>query len=300
MRGFSIAAVLLASASACSAAPVSGIYLSKTFNHVLMIQMVKTPDGHVQGRIEEITLNSDGTLKDDNFPLDGAIDGDQVTLKANELFGMGDTLSGTVDGTTLRLMANNGQNTLIKSDITGVAKAKADLQAAGNNIISSNQRAQAQAQRQSDYQNLATTGQAFEKLPGALAKLENSTDERLASYKQRRDKIAQSIKALKVKWFLTPNEDRGYVEGDIQSQQSDMHALESDFRADETGLSGLFDRIRDTISGFKTQCASAVRTNEPTVPQCANADTFMAEYQISRDKVRINWQSMEQTFATQK
>jgi len=296
MKGFIIAAALLTSASTCSAASVSGIYLSKLSNHFLMIQMVKTPDGHVQGRLEEIILNGDGTLKDDTFPLDGAIDGDQITLKANELFGMGDSFSGTVDGTTLRLIMNNGQNTLFKSDMAGMSKAKADLQTAGINIIAGNQRAKAEAQRQADFQSLQSDAQAFEKLVFGLSDVETGSGAILADFKQRHDRIVGNIDALKAKWLLTPPEDKGSVEGDIQSQQGDMQALGGDFRAKESRLSGLYDQIRSGINDFKAKCANAIKANEPTVPQCNSADTYMAKYQASRAKVRTTWLDSEQMF----
>jgi len=307
MRSLLLALALIGLTGCADAAPVSGIYLSKSLNKVMMIQMVKTPDGHVQGRIEELILNTDGTLKDNDFALDGAIDGNQVTLKANELLGMGDTYIGTVDGTTLRLMMVNGQNTLIKSDMATFANAKAALQNKGSNIIAANKRANDQAQRkaeydqavakrQSDFQNLQNAAQPFDSLPTQLSTAETDSATYLDKVKQQHDKIADDIAALKARWLVTPPNDRNSIQNDAYGQQNDMTALANEFRANETKLSGAYDLLRNAINDLKARCASAIQLNEPTVPQCDRADTYAAEYQSSRDKVRASWLNTEQMF----
>ena len=45
-----------------------------------MVQIIRTPDQRLAGRIEEVSLGSDGSVQDNSIAMDGAADGSQVTL----------------------------------------------------------------------------------------------------------------------------------------------------------------------------------------------------------------------------
>jgi hypothetical protein len=122
-----------------NAKSISGIYVQKFSNGLEFIQIVATKDGKVAGRGESVILEVDGKLTDNSFALDGSTDGYQISLKSNLIFGFGFTYSGTADGTSLRLISDDGPLHLFKSDLDTFATEKISLQARGQSIASARQ-----------------------------------------------------------------------------------------------------------------------------------------------------------------
>lgn len=69
---------------------VSGVYLGSTPDFVELVQIVKTPDGRLAGRIQSTSLNEKGEIATGSFTLEGATDGKQVILSAKSLLIQGD------------------------------------------------------------------------------------------------------------------------------------------------------------------------------------------------------------------
>ncbi|GAC1419098.1 MAG: hypothetical protein NVSMB6_21020 [Burkholderiaceae bacterium] len=93
---------------------ISGTYVGKASNAAFLIQVVKTSDGHLTGRYEEVDLRPDGKLDNLSDTIEGATDGHTFAAKIGSILGM--AVSGTIEGATLNL--NGGSNfrrTLVKS-----------------------------------------------------------------------------------------------------------------------------------------------------------------------------------------
>lgn len=98
-------------------AQVSGVYLGSTSDFVELVQIVKTPDGRLAGRIQSTSLNEKGEIETGSFSLEGAADGKQVILSAKSLLLQGDlSLSGFVDGELLDLSWPGGHRTYQRGD----------------------------------------------------------------------------------------------------------------------------------------------------------------------------------------
>lgn len=89
--------------SACKK-DVSGSYLVNDNAAVCWLQVVRTPDDHLTGQLVLSELKPDGTIDHQSVSLNGAVNGENVTLTGGGLFGLSTTtLSGTFDGNALTL-----------------------------------------------------------------------------------------------------------------------------------------------------------------------------------------------------
>lgn len=73
-------ALLLATIAGCGERNISGSYLAKGQGSIGWLQIVQTPDKHLTGQYETVTVNNDGKLDYHAAPVTGAIDGETVTL----------------------------------------------------------------------------------------------------------------------------------------------------------------------------------------------------------------------------
>src|SRR6266481_9487753 len=95
-----------------TAASISGTYVGTVPNSTALVQLVQTNDRQVTGRWEITNLQPSGKLETNSFLVTGASDGTTVvlSLKPSALLSDSLTLSGTVDGDTLRLSGSLGQS----------------------------------------------------------------------------------------------------------------------------------------------------------------------------------------------
>jgi len=131
-------AVLLLSVGAAGAhAEVSGVYLGPTPDLVEMVQIIKTPDGRLAGRIESTSINEKGELSTKSLTIEGAADGNQIIVSAKSLLLHGDfSMTGFVDGNLLDLSWPRGHRTYQRGDayayesaITGLEVRAAQIRA---------------------------------------------------------------------------------------------------------------------------------------------------------------------------
>ena len=79
---FVILAVLAMSLVACGKPTVTGTYVGKSGDSVVLLDLVQTGGGQVTGRLEGISLKADGSISDDASAVSGLTDGKSVSLAA--------------------------------------------------------------------------------------------------------------------------------------------------------------------------------------------------------------------------
>ena len=269
----------------CSdAGNISGVYVRESDNQLMFVQIVKTDDGRVTGRSETVTMMDDGSIKDESFPLEGSIDGAQLSLKSNVIFGMGPSFSGTVSGNALTIVGDGGQAVLRRTTLEKFTRQKNDLSALAKTTLASNERAKSESERKAYLKLLGDDGDELEaKLPQAFPLLDQKVDAILSNLQTRHDVISGNIKKLKARWLITPSDEKGSVEGDIQAQEGDMQALAGDFDARVSDVRGFYDQLETAVTEFKNKCEKAASmAYVPLPPQCANAQNYISQYQTSR------------------
>jgi hypothetical protein len=82
---------------------ISGTYVAKSPNEVAFLQLVKTPDSHLTGRLGLVTLGADGTVNQQSVVLSGVVAHNNIILSATAFGVQTATVSGTLDGKQLTL-----------------------------------------------------------------------------------------------------------------------------------------------------------------------------------------------------
>ena len=100
-----ILAALLTACGSQEAAP--GSYLSTSSTNVLFLQWVNN-NGQLSGQLQEVYTTSDNPLhvQQNNEAFTGVLNGSQLSLSIS-LFGVTKTITGTFDGSTLKLVVPN-------------------------------------------------------------------------------------------------------------------------------------------------------------------------------------------------
>lgn len=94
---------------------ISGTYLVSDPSSVVWLQLVRTPDNHLTGQLVVSVLKPDGQINRSSVSIAGAVDGENVTLAGNGLFGLqSGTLSGTLSGGMLTLTGAQAEPIVLK------------------------------------------------------------------------------------------------------------------------------------------------------------------------------------------
>lgn len=277
--------------------PVSGIYIQEFKNAVVFIQIVATPEGKVSGGGEFVLMLPDGSLKDKSFSLEGSLDGDQITLRFNAIFGLGSTLSGTVDGGALRLVSENGQMILLKSDLDTFAQEKSKLAAIGADIVIANKAAKYQAEARDSFDRLTSEGKSLEVNLSKLPQAESDADKFIKQTKQRRDDIVSKIKLLRAKLQFASSDDVGEVESIIGGLISELGGLKSEFEANMHFGAIDYDKLQSRLNNFKSHCDQWMAKYSSTLPlQCKNFQTYVVSYKSSWANMNQKYNEAEKMF----
>lgn len=145
-----LAGAVFGALSACSLGSPSGVYVAKNSSSAALLQIVRSEGGHLNGRFEEVGLESDGSVKDLGADVTGVIDGQNIVISAAPVgLPLGKvTLSGTLQMGHLHLAGSGFGGPLIleldRADERAFDVQAAALRAKGNEIIAANTKAAAE------------------------------------------------------------------------------------------------------------------------------------------------------------
>lgn len=236
--------------SPASAAEVSGVYLGSTPDLVELVQIVKTPDERLAGRIESTTLNEKGEIETNSFMLEGAADGKQVILAAKSLLLHGDvSLTGFVDGDLLDLSWPGGHRTYQRGDSYGYQAAVTGLQASAMQIRTRN----AAERARNEFAAFSRIANGLEaEVPDIREQLAGAGEQYGKLYKRlhNRRRAAASYRSLE-------NGDALAYEADRQAYQAEsaIWRLDSDVQRIHRELSVEFDKVASYAASIQAYCA---------------------------------------------
>ena len=240
-------AILVTSALQTARADVSGMYLGSTSDFVELIQIVKTPDGKLAGRIQSTSLTKEGEIETSSFSLEGAADGKQVILSARSLLLQGDiSLSGFVDSNLLDLSWPGGHRTYQRGDSYEYQAAVTGLEARALQI-----RANLNAEN-----TRSTSAELTEALNGLRSRLPE-TQRQLSSAADYYNELYKKLRKQKrISNAFANGSDIGYaanqkaygIEQEIWRLDRDIESLYEGFRLE-------FDRANKFVASLQTYCA---------------------------------------------
>jgi hypothetical protein len=135
----------------------------------MLIQIVENKDGGITGRLEQVSINTDGTVKDETVSLDGAASGHDLIFKPTSVWFGGLQASGTLSGDHLTL---TGSGFTIEAGISSLENYQAAV-AHLQSIAASDRRRITDAQAEQTRQ--AADAKAVADAANKIAAIENNT-----------------------------------------------------------------------------------------------------------------------------
>jgi len=255
------AALIFGVPTLTQAAGVSGVYVGATADKVIMVQIVQTPDGRLAGRVENVSLASDGSIKDDSVAMDGAADGRQFTIspKSALVATFTDSATGFIDGDLLDLSWQGGHDTLRRSDAYGFETAVAALHTRAAQIVADRDARNATAAKAAAGMALLQAAQRLEDQVDALD--QNSTrviaelaqaDDRYAAlsqasqHKRQQQRVFAVLGGMGVQSMSAGTDAQGLMV-QMEGIHGQVNGLAANVRAD-------LDSVRRTLSEVALAC----------------------------------------------
>jgi hypothetical protein len=238
------------------------------------VQIVRTPDGRLAGRLEEIGLSADGNTKDTTIALEGAADGGQIVLSPKSLLLSGDatSMTGFIDGDLLDLSWQGGHASLKRADAHAFEVAVTVLKARSAMILA-DQRAKARvAEHAAQIQHLLASTQTLSDSVAQLHRnvpvIEQELAKTRASYEQlqvesshdrRRQKAFAMSSALGLQSMKAGT--------DAQAADVQLEAVHRQGAELEAAVEQRITAARQTAATAQLYCRVLVGSPEPAIAQ---------------------------------
>jgi hypothetical protein len=189
--------------AACGRPDASGIYLAASSREVTLIQIIETKDGVLTGRLEQVSISADGTVKYETMPLDGAASGRDLIFRPTSVWFGGLQASGTISGDHLTLTGSGFTIEVAPSNLESYRADVAHLQsvAADERQRIANARAM-RARQAAEAQAISDTASKTTAIERGTAQLRDDTNKMNAAIKNcpdfRHQAAANTSRILKM------------------------------------------------------------------------------------------------------
>lgn len=143
---FALVALLCAAAPAM-AASWTGLYLGRTSNGYIALQLVETKDGGIVGRYRQVAVTENGPKPDFDSPVSGAVQDDKVVGRIERPWNQGSVIafSGARTSSGIRISGGDGlQGNLVSSTDRDEQANISDLMSRAKQVATVNRAAKAQ------------------------------------------------------------------------------------------------------------------------------------------------------------
>ncbi|MDO8799425.1 hypothetical protein [Phenylobacterium sp.] len=135
---FAILVLLAVSLAGCGKPKLTGTYVGKSGDSVVLLDLVQAEGGQVTGRLAGVSLKPDGSISDYTSAVSGLTDGRSVSLaaKSTSLLPVTVQITGKREGRHLKVSAGDSLSSeLVKSDVTTFHNEAAKLRKRSSIIL---------------------------------------------------------------------------------------------------------------------------------------------------------------------
>jgi hypothetical protein len=228
--------------------------------------------------MEVVTLSQDGSVQDNDIAMDGASDGNQLTVspKSGFLGAFGGSLSGVIAGDALDLSWQGGHAFFRRSSVEAFEAAVNSLRSRGAVVIAARNAEAMARQREAAVQSVLSTARSVDSKLVALAAVTDRTKTYTSNMITRFADVAAQIHRKRTEQRILSlttatgvaamnagvdaqglmvklnglHIDLESVEGDVVSDVSDVRNTILDFAKGCGGIGGADDRARDACGAL--------------------------------------------------
>jgi hypothetical protein len=280
--------LMLALLNGC-AREISGTYLAKFSDGIGWVQLIRTPDNRLSGKLEVHSLQGDGDLKTQVVPLSGAVNGDDVTISSS-FWGLQIlTLSGKVGWNRMTLTGGSeGPIVLVRSNLSEYQDQLSMLKADSKRITSARaaalntqrrQRAAASARLRTEQINENLISE-IDRVIGGIQKFEEDADVHLGRFPKvegRYHEITAKIADYSDRARRLPDSPQAFATRD----QLSAAATQASLAADQLHDSGISLR-----SALQSEIGSSLSSDISKLERICKSDRPSIEFTEAQAEVR--------------
>jgi hypothetical protein len=285
-----ILALLAVSLAACGKPTVTGTYVGKSGDSVVLLDLVQADGGQVTGRLEGISLKPDGSIADDASAVSGLTDGKSVSLAAKPISLLPVTvqITGKLEGNHLNVSAGDAfSSNLVKSDVATFHGEAAKLRKRSSIILAARAAAAAEqaaqvAAEQAQQQAAVARATLLQTITALMPRVDQmsvrlgSIAAKGATIEAAYTKTTEQMAALLERERSLPGDARSYQRGQIsyviQQNASAADRAHSQVQSSQIELGGSLTQLGTQADATLASCRSlGPETTEPPL-QTACAD----------------------------
>jgi hypothetical protein len=309
-------AMLAVSVSGCGKPTVTGTYVGKSGDGVVLLDLVQADGGQVTGRLEGISLKPDGSISDDASAVSGLTDGKSVSLAARPISLLPVTvqITGKLEGGHLNVSAGDTfSSDLVRSDVATFHDEAAKLRKRSSTILAARAAAAAeqaaQVAAQQAAQQAAAGRAALLQTITALVPRVDQMNARLGSIATKGATIEaaytktteQMVALLERERALTGDArsyQRGQVSYAIQQNASAADRAHSQVQSSQIELGGSLTQLGTEADAALASCrgVSPETTEPPLQAACADFGTKVKTMIDLAKQGGQNLRSLESTY----
>lgn len=261
---------------------ISGKYLAKFPDGVMLLQLVETPGHQLIGQIDSVTLRGNGSINSSSTKISGTINGKDISLSMSMLGIFSKAASGTVESGKISLLGLFDQQivTFEKSDLNQYNLQVEALQARSQQALATKADAQARAKAVENERNIL--GEARQ-LSVRIDKFNTSLSDyftKLPEAEQRYQVITKKMQ----EYF----EKQQKISGDQIPQISARHELASAIREglsktnsihnDVTSFENEFLHTSEKLSSKTNEITAACKQISTSSLECEKLQSVLPRY----------------------
>jgi hypothetical protein len=287
-------------------ASITGVYVANDPGSALLVQIVQTPDGRLSGRMEAMTVDTSGKLRDRTSVIEGAADHGEVTLspKSPILLGAAPSMTGHLSGDQLTLSWGGSNYVLKRSGVAAFDIAAQKLKVASLEIKAFRKREAQIAARQA---LSAQLGQRVTALRTELDSLNEATPSAAALFRadgDRYDELAAEIRHRKrqekaIGYFDTPDAVGRNVRDKYQRAWDDRIDVHNEAISLNSTLRGRIVIAHREATAIQALCAGQTTDASDTLTQsCLETRRIDSRLQTLAQNLRQPFEEAEQVYQT--
>lgn len=299
-----IVAITLSALAACGKPDASGIYVHSSDRAVTFVQLIQTPDGKVTGRLQETTIEADGTVKEKSAAVDGSASDHDLMLRPASAWYGGVQASGTFSRNELTLTGEGFTLNAERSSFEKYQEAVVYLKTAATEErqkietareAEATQAAQAQAVQDTNTK-LTALGNATNQLRQDTGKLNASITNCPNFARHAAANTARIAKMLKIAPTLTEL-DRNQLAVEANQIQVETNQIDVERSQYANGLNQIVQDAEPIVGRVQKFC-SAPPASQFAAP-CNTAKSAIAEFQAAVARGRNAFLPYKQALQTE-
>lgn len=302
---------------------ISGTYVARDPDALAWLQLVRTPDNHVTGQLV-ISYLKPGGIERKSVSLTGAVDGENITLTGNGLFGLQtSSLSGTISGGTLTLAGADAAPMVLKRSSLDAyqaqmnalnARAQAALAAREAETSRTNAARQAEISRENLEREQRNFVQTVDALVDRMQRFDSEADVHLGRFRNV-EKGYQTITAKMTAYVererqLASNPNAGVTRSQLSvaANQASMATDQMHMSGEslESSLEGNIKPIGDEATGIDSACRAGVSNGlTPAELQahneaCTRLQAALPKFREKYNAIKAGLAHLEQVYTREK